>query len=260
VEPVSDIRPRVVDSLATHGTSSGSPVVYVHGSMDRQAAFARTIRHVPDVRSIVYDRRGYARSVEVPPPYTVAANALDLVEVIESIGVRVRAVGHSFGGVTVLAAASRRPELFEAIAIYESPMSWQEWWPSSTGGSAAVASANDPGAAAELFLKRFIGDERWERLPQRTKNSRRREGRALVGELSDLRREPAYELSQIRVPVVSAVGSRAGEHVKRAAGLIAEACSPIPVVELDGGWHNAPSTSPEAFADLVVRRLLTLGS
>lgn len=258
MEPVSDIHRRVTDSVASHGADSGAPVVFVHGSMDRQAAFARTIRHLPDIRSIVYDRRGYARSVEVPPPYTVAANAADLVEVIEAIGVRVRAVGHSFGGVTVLAAASRRPELFEAIAVYESPMSWQEWWPSGTGGSAAVASANDPGAAAEIFLKRFIGDERWERLPQRTKDARRREGLALVHELSDVRREPAYDLSDIRVPVVSAVGSRAGEHVKRAARLIAESCSPMPVVELDGAWHNAPSSSPESFANLVVRRLLTL--
>jgi len=50
--------------------------------MDRQAAFARTLRHVRDLRGLTYDRRGYARSVQVPGPYTVAANAQDLIDVV----------------------------------------------------------------------------------------------------------------------------------------------------------------------------------
>ena len=116
-----------------------------------------------------------------------------------------------------------------------------------------------PELAAEIFLKRFIGEERWTRLPESTKAKRRAEGRALVGELSDLRRGPAYDLTRIVVPVVSAVGSRAGEHVKKAAELLAERCSPIPLVEIEGAWHNAPASSPEEFAELVVRPLLKLG-
>ena len=227
--------------------------------MDRQAAFARTLRHVKDVRALTYDRRGYAKSEHVPGPFTVAANADDLIEIVSSMGERVRAVGHSFGGTTVLAAVSRRPDLFIAVAVYESPMSWLPWWPKDTGGALAASKSDDPEGAAEMFLKRFIGDDRWNRLPEATKRKRRNEGRALVGELSDLRRQPAYDIEKIRVPVLSAVGSRAGTHVRRAAELLAETCSNEPLVVLEGGWHNAPSSSPEVFSDAVIRPLMKLG-
>lgn len=226
--------------------------------MDRQAAFARTLRHVRDLRGLTYDRRGYARSVLVPGPYTVAANAQDLIDVVESIGQRVHVVGHSFGGTTVLAAAQRRPDLFAAVAVYESPMSWEPWWPRDTGGALAAAKQDDPEGAAEMFLKRFIGDERWNRLPESTKQSRRNEGRALVGELSDVRRAPAYDMGLIDVPVLSAVGTRAGEHVRHGAELLAERCSPLPLVVLDRAWHNAPASAPEAFAEAVIRPLMKL--
>lgn len=226
--------------------------------MDRQAAFARTLRHVRDLRGLTYDRRGYARSVQVPGPYTVAANAQDLIDVVESIGQRVHAVGHSFGGTTVLAAAQRRPDLFAAVAVYESPMSWESWWPRDTGGALAAAKQDDPEGAAEMFLKRFIGDDRWNRLPESTKQSRRNEGRALVGELSDVRRTPAYDIGLIDVPVLSAVGTRAGEHVRRGAELLAERCSPLPLVVLDRAWHNAPASAPETFAEAVIRPLMKL--
>jgi pimeloyl-ACP methyl ester carboxylesterase len=227
--------------------------------MDRQAAFARTIRHVPFVRAITYDRRGYAKSSGVTGPFTIESNVSDLFEIIDRVGGKVHAVGHSFGGVTVLAAAEKRPEVFWSVAVYESPMSWEPWWPASTGGAAAVARRDDPESAAEMFLKRFIGEERWSRLPESTKAKRRAEGRALVEELSDLRRRPAYLVDRITIPVISAVGTRAGEHVKAAAKLLAEKCSPVPLVEIEGAWHNAPASSPEQFAELVVRPLVKLG-
>lgn len=257
--PESDIRPSVITSISVHGDPTGPLVVLVHGSMDRQAAFARTLRHVREFRALTYDRRGYAKSGQVPGPFTVAANVDDLIRVIESVGAPVRAVGHSFGGTTVLASAYRRPELFSAVAVYESPMSWESWWPRNTGGALAAAGQDDPEGAAENFLKRFIGDDRWSRLPESTKQKRRSEGHALVGELSDLRRAPAYDIEHIDVPVLSAIGSRAGEHVRRGAEILADRCSPSPLVVLNDAWHNAPSSAPELFAEAVIRPLMKLG-
>src|SRR5687767_6620707 len=77
-------------------------------------------------------------------------------------------VGHSSGGVVALAAAERRPDLVAAVGAFESPMSWMPWWPKQSAGGTAMQAASDPGDAVERFMRRMVGDERWESLPPKT--------------------------------------------------------------------------------------------
>ena len=258
--------PSILDTLRireAHGLEEGATrypaVVFVHGSMDRQAAFVRVLRHLPDVTTAVYDRRGYGASVDVAGPFDIDDQVADLdrvLDVVDPARVGVVLIGHSFGGVVSLTMASRRPERVLAVGVYESPMSWESWWPTTTGGARAVATRHDPELAAEIFLQRFIGEARWNELPDGVKNRRRREGRALVGELADIRRSRPYRFDDIGCPVVSAVGSRAPEHMRRGAQLLADECSPRPVVVIDGARHDAPASHPLIFADAVVRATL----
>jgi pimeloyl-ACP methyl ester carboxylesterase len=229
--------------------------------MDRQAAFARVLKHVSDVTTAVYDRRGYGASGDVDGPFTVDDQVADLDLVLDVVDPNSRGVvlvGHSFGGVVSLACAVRRPERVLGVAVYESPMSWESWWSTTSGGARAVQTSHDPELAAENFLKRFIGEERWDALPDGVKVRRRREGWALVGELADIRRQRPYRFDEIRCPVISAVGSRAAVHLRRGAQLLADECSPVPLVVLDGAHHNAPMSMPEVFASGVVRPILDL--
>lgn len=259
----SDIRgrstsPRVEDSVVVHGSDRGRAVILVHGSMDRQAAFRRLLKFLPDRRCVTYDRRGYAKSRGVGPPFTVDANVDDLRRVVELFsdhGPPI-VVGHSFGGVVALSLAARRPSSIGAVAVYESPMSWVDWWPTDTGGAAVVAGGSDPEAAAEGFLKRFIGEERWQRLPERTRAARRSEGEALVGELTDVRRVAPYSVTSLVTPLVSGVGSRASAHVRRAADLLATRSTTGRAVVLPDAPHNAPTTHPDRFVELLVRPAL----
>ena len=224
--------------------------------MDRQAAFVRVLRHLPDLTTAVYDRRGYGSSIGVNGSFDVDDHVADLDHILGAVdrsGSGSVLIGHSFGGVVSLAYASRRPERVLAVGVYESPMSWEPWWSSSSGGAQAVQTRHDPELAAENFLKRFIGERRWNELPDAIKARRRREGRALVDELSDFRRRRPYRFTDVVCPVISAVGSHAAEHMRRGAQLLADECSPRPLVVIDGAHHNAPVSHPEQFAATVVR-------
>src|SRR3954471_16185578 len=104
--------------VGDHPTAdAGAPlVVLVHGSMDRSAAFARARRHLRDLHVVVYDRRGYGRSVGLGAP-SVDGHAEDLLAILDGRpGV---VVGHSIGGLIALVAAQRVPELMQAVGAFE---------------------------------------------------------------------------------------------------------------------------------------------
>jgi pimeloyl-ACP methyl ester carboxylesterase len=166
-------------------------------------------------------------------------------------------VGHSYGGNVALATAERHPELVRAIAIYETPLSWMPWWPGNTAGGAAVAMAEAPEEAAERFMRRMIGDQRWEALPDRTRATRRREGTAMVEELTDLRDAAPWSADQVRVPVLAGLGSLGATHHQHGMRWIAEHVPTARLVELDGCRHDAPLSHPALFAAHMVDPLLS---
>ena len=133
--------------------------------MDRSAGMLKLSRRLDvDFRVLRYDRRGYGRSFPHDGPFTMDAQVDDLVGLLA--GRRAVLVGHSYGGNVALATADRHPDLVAGVAVYETPLSWEPWWPGTTAGSIAVAAAGKPQEAAERFMRRMIGDQRWEALPE----------------------------------------------------------------------------------------------
>jgi pimeloyl-ACP methyl ester carboxylesterase len=228
-------------------------VVLVHGSMDRSAAFARLVGDLPDLHTVRYDRRGYGRSVAAGV-VDVQGHVRDLIAVIDGRASVV--VGHSLGGVIALAAAQQRPDLIGAVGAYEAPMPWVDWWPSrSAGGDAMTAgdalSAEAAGDAAERFMRRMIGDDRWESLGDGVKHDRRAEGPALLTELRALRAAPAYEPEQLRVPVVVGTGTESKEHHRWAAAELARLTGSNDLITIEGAGHGAHVSHHIEFAALV---------
>ncbi|MDQ3384909.1 MAG: alpha/beta hydrolase, partial [Actinomycetota bacterium] len=161
-------------------------------------------------------------------------------------------VGHSYGGVVALAAAARRPDVVVGVGAFEAPLSWLPWWPSGTAGGAAVARSEegdrDPGDAADAFLCRVLGEERWTGLPAATRRERRLEGPALVAELASLRAGVApFDFDAMPVPVLAGHGTRSDPHHRRAAEHLAERTGGVPFV-IEGAQHGAHLSHPEAFA------------
>lgn len=250
---MTSTRPRFVDGLATYESGrAGAPrVVFVHGSMDRAAAFRKAVRRLTDLDVVLYDRRGYARSLDSGISSDVDALVADLLAVIDDRPTVV--VGHSLGGLITLAAAQRAPELITAVGVFEAPLGWRPWWPrTSAGGVArATAEAEGPEAAAEQFMRRLIGDDRWESLPSGTRRQRRAEGRALLADLAAMRSGPPFDPAVLTVPAVVGYGSITSERHRRAAVELADDLPNAQLVTIEGASHNAHDSHPAEFGDFV---------
>jgi pimeloyl-ACP methyl ester carboxylesterase len=94
-------------------------VVFVHGfALDRRSwhfqrkAVARLTE--PRVRQVLYDQRSHGRSGRAnEASSTIDQLGRDLGEVLAKVGGPVVLVGHSMGGMTIMALAELHPELFE---------------------------------------------------------------------------------------------------------------------------------------------------
>jgi len=242
--------------VAEQAGPAGAPrVVLVHGSLDRSTAFLRTARLLDDLTVVRYDRRGYGKSLAAGVCATFAEQVDDLATVVD--GQPSVLVGHSLGGVVALALAERHPDLVPAVVAYESPMAWQPWWPQGTAGSVAVAEEGDEAEAAERFMRRMIGDDRWESLPEPTREQRRAEGPALVSELRSIR-PPApapYDPAQLTMPVIAAHGTESRPHHRETARVLAAAAPKGELVVVEGAGHGVHLSHPGSVADLVRRAL-----
>ncbi len=226
------------------GPDSDILVVLIHGSLDRAAGMARIGRLVQVThRTIRFDRRGYGSHVDHPGPFTVAGNADDVISMMD--GRRSVLIGHSYGGNIALSVAARVPDLVVGVSTYETPMSWLEWWPKDSAGGTALNAS--PGDAAETFLVRMIGRERWDQLPEKTKSQRRQEGRALREELLDLRSAAPWNPEDITARVLCGRGTRGMEHHLVGAPRLADMLPNATLVSIDGAGHGAPVSHPGEF-------------
>lgn len=232
--------------------ASGAPLVaLIHGSLDRSAGLLKLSRRLDDrFRVLRYDRRGYGRSTPHEGPFEMAEQVADLVAVLD--GRPAVAFGHSYGGNVALAAAESHPDLVLAVAVYESPLPWLDWWPQDTAGGQAVGEGGDPAEAAEQFMRRMIGDDKWLRLPRGTREARRTEGVAMVEELADLQSSVPWDPDRITVPAVAIRGSDGREHHRRSTEHLGRVLPDCPVVTIDGARHFGPNTHPDAVAAVIV--------
>jgi len=222
--------------------------------MDRHASFARLrARLTPTCDVLLYDRRGYAASRDVDPPAkSIHDHVADLMWLLG--GRRAVLVGHSYGGDVALAFAEHHPELVAAAVVFEAPLPWLKFWhvPGTRRDQPAWA-APTPEQAAERFVRRMIGDRRYDRLPAATRAELVKDGPALVTELTTIRGDPPpFDPRHVEVPVVVAWGSETVERNRRGADWLATSLPYATKHEVVGARHDGHRTHSKELAEVIL--------
>lgn len=241
-------------AVSRYGSPAGLPVVLIHGAMDRSAGFRRCIRHLPDHRVTTYDRRGYAGSLDAGISATMTESVADLLMIIDAeTDGPVAVVGHSLGGLIALHAGLARPDRVVSVGAWEPPMPWLEWYVSNAASNALRVAANDePGDAAEAFMRTMIGDRLWERLPLSIRTERRAEGPTLLADLEMTRSDASrLDLSQLVVPVTAGSGSDSQERFRRSAATLMAEVPGAMEIEVAGSNHGVHLSHPGEFAAMI---------
>jgi pimeloyl-ACP methyl ester carboxylesterase len=235
-----------LDLAVTESGLGSQRVVFVHGVLDRGASFERVAALLQDdCRMLWYDRRGYGDSIDAPgAPLGVDGHVDDLVGILG--GEPAVVVGHSFGGVTVVGAALRAPELVRSVVLYETGFAWVPGWDDSP--VQALLAGEDPEGAGV----RKIFPRRYDSMTDDERSLLRREAAAFLAEERSVRTgRPPYDIADLAVPVV--FGSSGVERFTGVADHLREVVGRVDTVIVPGGGHNPHRTAPEAFADLVRR-------
>lgn len=216
----------------------------VHGAMDRSTSFGRVARRLRDLTVVRYDRRGYGSSAP-GSAVSLDQHVADLVAVIGTESALV--LGHSIGGVIGLMAAERHPELVRAVVAYEPPTPWREWWPTDPDAD----PGRSPEDEAERFMRKMVGERIWARLPERTRQARRSEGPAFIGDVASIAGpDIPFDPARVSQPVICGAGSEATWWHRRAAEELADVLGDGTFVEVRGAGHGVHLTDPGALADL----------
>ena len=106
--------------MAYRDVGTGEPLLLLHGfGSCAEASWTPFLdAFSPPYRLIVPDLRGHGRSTNPSGVFTHRQSAADVLALLDALGLpRVRAVGISTGGMTLLHAATAAPERFERLVV-----------------------------------------------------------------------------------------------------------------------------------------------
>jgi pimeloyl-ACP methyl ester carboxylesterase len=112
----------------------------------------------------------------------------------------------------------------------------------------ADTTAEAAGDAAERFMRRMVGDDRWDGLPEKSKQDRRAEGAALLADLRSVRSGAPFDHAAITVPVVTGCSTQSKDHHQWSAHELARLTGGEPPFVIDGAGHGAHASHHAEFA------------
>jgi pimeloyl-ACP methyl ester carboxylesterase len=223
----------------------GAPViVLVHGVLDSSVSFDAVVDElVPDFTVVTYDRRGWGRSRHLDAAETLADHAHDVVTAMGER--RATVVAHSYGGAVGLLAASLRPDLVAALAVFEPTVAWAEWWPDQE-------TIQEQAVHVQHHFRAGL-----EGRPKPTPEERARDQALMAHDLT-LVTEPSFGFDEVTVPCIIGRSTHTTPWHVESTGHLARLFA-ADLVVIDDAGHTAHRTQPKAFADFA-RRAVALAA
>ena len=115
-----------IGKIAIHKTESTTdklPIILLHGVYFDHHLWDELVKHIDDRTVITIDMPLHGESLEITKPDWSLNDCTEmLIEILDSLRIpKVVAIGHSWGSMTILRAASKHPERFEGIGLCNMP-------------------------------------------------------------------------------------------------------------------------------------------
>jgi pimeloyl-ACP methyl ester carboxylesterase len=245
---MSEIRVNGV-SLYYEENGAGQPILCIHGTGSSAALWVDAAAELATrARTIVYDRRGFARS-ERPEPYVtnVHQHADDAAALIDALAAAPAIViGRSYGGEIAVDLALRYPDHVRALALLEGggfslSDAFMRWDAELTQHIIAAAEV-DVNTVAETAFRSVLGDAGWEGMPEPAKQIFTANGPAIVAEARGGSLDvSAEQLGTIVQPTLLLAGKDSPSPFAEMTNLMAEAIPAARVEWVEGGHLLNPA-------------------
>lgn len=258
---MAELRATSVDGAPVTALDDGTgpALILVHGGAEGPGRWDRVTRElVDDFRVVRVARRIYLPGAAVPPTYSVALEAADVLAVAGLVDGPRLLVGHSSGAVAALEAAVRAPEALSGLLLYEPPVPTRSLvGPEVTRRGRAALAAGDVGEAMRIHL-RDVAQEPEELVAKLTSDPRARAvfaAKAAAGfddiDALDALGTGVARYRRMEVPTTLVQGDRSPARIRRQLADLASALPNARVVTLAGQGHIAHRTAPEAMAHAI---------
>jgi pimeloyl-ACP methyl ester carboxylesterase len=225
--------------------------VLVHGAPDRSSGLRGVLPYLGHQHVVIYDRRGYGRSLHLPQAESMIDHANDLLAILDDCPVPPIVVAHSFGSNPTMLAASVRPSAFAAIGLWEPPIPWVEWWPEDVYAAIVkIGTSNTPADDIEVMYRGLLSDPVWDNLTPEVQANRRAEGTAFKVDMASELDAP-FNFEDVPVPALVGYGTNTVVHHSEGAKWLAAHLPNAGLYEIPGAGHFAPRTHPKEFAAFI---------
>lgn len=243
--------------IAAFRTGSGPPLVLVHGATADHTRWP-TVLPLLEPRFTCYamDRRGRGASGD-GPAYALEREAEDVAALCDAIGGPVNLLGHSYGGLCALEAASRTASL-RKLVLYEAAVPvGTVYKPGQVEALEAMLAKGERDGMLVAMLRDIAGLSEAEVTALRAHPSwqgRIAAAHTLPRELrtdATWRPDPA-RLERVKAPTLLLLGGASPPTYREGAELLRKSLPDARIAVMPGQGHVAMNTAPELFAKEVL--------